>query len=518
MAAEVSRDRWGRPLITPADGGTPVAYTRFSSLGQVLEDRFGLEKWKIRTSGRGLALRQDLFAQVAACPDDDTKRLDGLMEQALEAGGGSVGANMGTALHEFTQRLDLGEITVDDIPEPWRADVQAYVDTIKAHGLTIVTDLIEVTLVNDELQLAGTADRFYRTRQGNLICADLKTGKAIGANPLAYMVQLTAYAHSELYNIDSGQRTPIGDVDLETGLIIHLPAGKAHCDLYEVNLKSSLTAAKLAVSVKEWQKRRDLITKLPAPISIDQAVANVVDGIPGTEPLVTDVRRAWLVDRINNLRANQFAFRDLASLWPSDIPKLSNKEHHHTDAEIDMLVNLIASLEATHEIAFGAIDPNTPVIESNRRQTKIKKATPKPDLDADDAEPSLIEELRTQIGELSAEEKVRLDWMASLCAKAKKSVSLRARPSFRRAMIASAMIVLAQFDEDIIEALINESLMIDNTPDGRTIGNKLGSLTISDAQDLEYLATRLSEGRLGIRYNDDGQVVIVEPSVSNTAD
>jgi hypothetical protein len=50
------------------------------------------------------------------------------------------------------------------------------------------------------------------------------------------------------------------------------------------------------------------------------------------------------------------------------------------------------------------------------------------------------------------------------------------------------------------------------------VGNKLGSMTIGDAQDLEYQATRLVEGRLGIRYNDDGDVILVDKSFSNTAD
>jgi len=426
------------------------------------------------------------------------------------AGGGSVGANMGTALHEFTQRIDQGEIDVDDIPEPWRADVQAYVDTIRAHGLTIVTDLIEVTLVNDELQLAGTADRFYRTRQGNLICADLKTGKAIGANPLAYMVQLTAYAHSELYDITTGQRTPIGDVDLETGLIIHLPAGKAHCDLYEVNLKSSLSAAKLAVSVKQWQKRRDLITRLPEPISITQAVTNIVDAFPNTEPLVTDARRAWLIGRIQTLKTNQGAYRDLAALWPTEIPKLSNADYHHTDREISVLVGIVDSLEATYDIPFGGSDPDLVLAVQD---SLFEPKPPAEDIDAEPADPSFIDELRTQIGELSADQRARLDWMASICADAKKSVSLRAKPSQRRAFIASAMIVMSAFDEDVIEALINHT-----KPGGESIGHKLGTFTISQAQDLEHDATRLSEGRLSIKYNDDGQVLIVDDSFSNTAD
>ena len=48
MAADFTRDRWGRPLIIPADGGKAIAYGRFSSHGSVLEDKFALEKWKIR--------------------------------------------------------------------------------------------------------------------------------------------------------------------------------------------------------------------------------------------------------------------------------------------------------------------------------------------------------------------------------------------------------------------------------------------------------------------------------------
>jgi len=90
MAAEFQRDRWGRPMIIPTGGGKAIAYSRFSSHGQVLEDRFGLEKWKIRTSALGLVARQDLFAQLASIPADDSKRIDEILTQALEAGGGSV--------------------------------------------------------------------------------------------------------------------------------------------------------------------------------------------------------------------------------------------------------------------------------------------------------------------------------------------------------------------------------------------------------------------------------------------
>ena len=32
---DIKRDRWDRPLITPVDGGTPIPYTRVSTLAKV---------------------------------------------------------------------------------------------------------------------------------------------------------------------------------------------------------------------------------------------------------------------------------------------------------------------------------------------------------------------------------------------------------------------------------------------------------------------------------------------------
>ena len=43
-------DRHGRYLITPADGGKPVAHTRATTLGGTNEDQRNLNKWKLRTA------------------------------------------------------------------------------------------------------------------------------------------------------------------------------------------------------------------------------------------------------------------------------------------------------------------------------------------------------------------------------------------------------------------------------------------------------------------------------------
>jgi hypothetical protein len=47
-ATEIPRDRWGRPLIEPPDGGKPIGYTRVSTLAKALDDKTSLMDWKCR--------------------------------------------------------------------------------------------------------------------------------------------------------------------------------------------------------------------------------------------------------------------------------------------------------------------------------------------------------------------------------------------------------------------------------------------------------------------------------------
>src|SRR5690242_11341562 len=78
---EVPRDRWGRPLIRPLDGGQPEPYTRVSTLAKALDDLNQLMAWKQRKTAEGLIRRPDLLTRVAGAlangdPDTDwpTKR------------------------------------------------------------------------------------------------------------------------------------------------------------------------------------------------------------------------------------------------------------------------------------------------------------------------------------------------------------------------------------------------------------------------------------------------------------
>lgn len=511
---DFNRDRWGRPLVIPPNGGTPIAYSRFSSHGQCLEDRFGLEKWKLRTAGKGLTGRADLFAQVAACPIEDSRRLDQLMDSALEAGGSTVGAGLGTALHEFTQNLDLGRISLTDIPEPWRLDVDAYRTTIDTAGLIIDHNLIEVTLVNDTLFLAGTADRFYDVGDGTLICADIKTGKSIGDNPLAYIVQLAAYANSVRYNIETGERDTVGTVNLERGLLIHVPSGRAECTIYEVDLVDGLILANLASQVRKVQKRRNLISKMSvtstAPTTTSTATEGAAQQMQGTahkaasaapSTFADEQRVNWLERRVRNIITNDRAAKELRTLWPAGVPTLK-QSRQLTDREVDRIIDTCDVVEASFQMAFGEPDPTSIPEPIPARKITTPAAVEQID-EGSLADAGRIRSLQGALNQLDDDGKTFLKWITQSCSNAKLSISLRQEPSQRRLAIGWFLEAISNLhDRDVLQAVM--AIIVDDfdiTKPGRTIGR----LTTEQANRLCEITRRLTvTGDVQLAYHDDG--------------
>ena len=527
---DFTRDRYGRPMVTSPGDGKPTPYTRFSSHGSCLEDRFGLERWKIRTAGKGLSSRADLFAQMAATPADDNQRLDALMEQALEAGGGGYGAGLGTALHEFAENVDNGLMTVSDIPSPWDADIAAYQQTLADAGLIIEPGLVEVSLVHDELQLAGTADRFLRRADGRLVCADLKTGKAIGANPLAYAVQLAAYATSQGYDIATGKRYDIGDVDHSVGLLIHVPAGRGECHLIEVDLALGLEAAHLATVVKQWQKRKDVVRKFsvpsrgnvgtetgagvtvehppvpvtPAPTLLETAIANVEAAFPYTETVATAEHRAWVEKRVRRLVAfGDDVKRGLVARWPAHVPKL--RDHAlHTTREIDLISDACFEVEAEHGLPFPDRNPND--IEAPVTAPKARSGRVTPD-EGGNAPQDHIDALRDIIGALPDRQRAFIALFTKQATVARCGISIRQNPTVRRCAIASMMVALTRLDDtELMQAVLTTHNP--STDPTETLGAQIGRLSTDDAHQITTLATAAFDGTAKITISDNGFIII----------
>lgn len=244
------RDHFGRPLIIPPDGGKPVPYRRCTTFIDVLGDRSNLERWKQRQTAIGLASRSDLMLRVSTSKKDN-RALDRICEDALKAAGSDASANIGTAIHSLTEAIDRGE--TPEIPEAWAKDIQAYIQATK----DLKMEAIEVFVVNDDLKVGGTFDRIVATVAGHRHVADLKTGSiTFDAGKIA--MQLAVYAHSKVYNIETGERTDL-EVDISDGLVIHLPQGEGKCSILEADLVEGWVGAQLAADVWAWRAKKGFL-------------------------------------------------------------------------------------------------------------------------------------------------------------------------------------------------------------------------------------------------------------------
>jgi hypothetical protein len=254
--------------IVPAEGGEPVPHTRVTDIAKTLDDRFFLEQWGKRMVAHGLTVRSDLYALASVTPLDEKGQLNRLCDDAIEAAKGSAQANMGTALHTLLERIDKGKLTTAAAPDAMWGDVMAYRKELR-NVLDIVPEYVERVCVCADLDepVAGTVDRIVLSAdlQAQPLIADIKTGDNLSYQWRSIAIQLAIYAHSDtLYDKQTGEHEPMPAVRRDKGIVIHLPAGKATCTLYTVDLEAGWEAAKLAVAVRKWRKQTGLAEKLAA--------------------------------------------------------------------------------------------------------------------------------------------------------------------------------------------------------------------------------------------------------------
>lgn len=146
-------------------------FRRVSTLVKEVEtDNYNLENWKLRQVAEGLAVRDDLVLAIKAMgrPGDplvgwtqeEKRKLDGLVKDAMQAAKQRDGARAGTAFHDLTERLDRGEpvdSVVRGLPAAAAVTLRAYAFLRRENGWVNVET--ERTVVCDELQVAGTVDR-----------------------------------------------------------------------------------------------------------------------------------------------------------------------------------------------------------------------------------------------------------------------------------------------------------------------------------------------------------------------
>jgi hypothetical protein len=240
-------------------------YARPSSYADCLDDKFALTEWRIFKAMQGVARSRPLQIEVNAVKEEDKVQQKKLRDKALDKGSANDKADMGTGLHAMTARYEDQSDVDFDPPAEYLPDLEAYGETLKRFGL--VSEMVEVPMVNDDFRAAGTADRIYRAiwplrtpdgtwlQPGELILGDLKTGQKLDFSTPNHCVQLALYATGVLYDLETNTRLPTPPINQRWTLLVHLPYGSGKCKLMWCPIDVGLKGAVRAFDVKEWRKK-----------------------------------------------------------------------------------------------------------------------------------------------------------------------------------------------------------------------------------------------------------------------
>lgn len=286
-------------------------YTRVTTYVGNIDDETALREWKERLLAEGIASDAENFlpriadlvhrrnVMVAKAEKQDAKgklglgelavlvnaankayktAMNELVQEALTAAGAGEKADAGTHLHTLAELVDARGI--DAVREIFEgvvdsdteiavtgndlASMEAYADAMQRMSVEHI--ISEAVIVNDALRYAGRLDAIKFARLPALV--DPKTGEIVRpadgrrkryvfdvkSGSIEYAAgkisrQLAAYAHGDLYDIPTGDRSPSG-VARDVALVVHLPLGTGECHVYAVDLKEGYKLLQLSGSVR----------------------------------------------------------------------------------------------------------------------------------------------------------------------------------------------------------------------------------------------------------------------------
>lgn len=271
MQPDPDRDQWGRYLLL----GQP--HTRATTFAKSASNTFTLNEWQQRMVVKGVAMRPDIAALAHGLDvREDKKTLNSLAEQAKEFAGSKVAANIGTAYHSFTERIDAGLMTLAEVPMAYQPRVAQYLDVMQRSGLSTRREWIERTTavradqVSANIGVGGMLDRILQLPNGELVIGDLKTGRDLSYGWVEIAVQLALYAHGVNTHGLFDWNTKTWDtrhlkVRTDFAIVMHLPAEGDGCTLYRVDLAKGWEYAQVCGRVMTMQKDKAIAYELTVP-------------------------------------------------------------------------------------------------------------------------------------------------------------------------------------------------------------------------------------------------------------
>lgn len=276
------RDGNGRPLLIPRGveiiDENRVPYTRASGLGDMLEEFSYLWKWKMRGLAKGLADSMDLIRLVAAedyttgfAEDEKAnraagRRIDDVIERAMDRSGTDAKADYGTAIHARTEPGNRGT----DPDEKQQIDVESCWALWREMGVVHLGT--EVFTACDELRSAGTFDHLSYVPSLGIVVTDKKTSSKAKAT---YDVQLAGYARSDVYDPETDQRTTLEEyvaskgwdpalINRDIGIIWWVKGGRTQARM--LDLKLGYEWAKIAARIRDERRTMGVAKDLTKPL------------------------------------------------------------------------------------------------------------------------------------------------------------------------------------------------------------------------------------------------------------
>lgn len=290
----------------PADDPRREVYTRASGLADHLEDFSFLWKWKMRGLAKGLADRMDLVRLVAAetyttgFADDEAanraagRRIDEVIERALDHSGTDQKADYGTAIHARTEPGNEGT----DPDEKQRVDVASCWDLWQTLGVVHLGT--EIFTACDETRSAGTFDHLSYVPGLGIVVTDKKTSSKAKQN---YDVQLGGYANSDVYDPQTDQRMTLEEfiaaqgwdpalLNRKVGIIWWVKDGRTQAR--ELDLENGFRWAKVAATIRDERRpqasrvAKDVTKSLAAGVSEQRdRLLTALNGAPTMEALIS---------------------------------------------------------------------------------------------------------------------------------------------------------------------------------------------------------------------------------------
>lgn len=330
--------RWGHYQLPSIENSRDIAYyPRVTTTGKVLESTEHLEKWKTERMFEGLARHAHVLRHIdtekLAEGDREARDLVAKLSDSLREAYSGNAANFGNAVHAWTEAVDLGICTVDDVPAELRGHVRAYVVACREEGILPMPEFVERIIYNPYTGAAGRIDRIAKLADGTNVVLDVKTTKNLSAGVLAISVQLAQYATAtKMLSEDGSHWIDPPDMSKTLGIVAHVssdvdPEVGPVCELVDIDLEMGIENMMRAINVKESQsnkkslvtgKRRrslasDTLPPLPAEWSFEQRVWAEINAVTNPAEMAdvftrhagtglwTDKHTQWGKDRMEAL-------------------------------------------------------------------------------------------------------------------------------------------------------------------------------------------------------------------------